>query len=160
MIRAGLIGQLRQRPIEPDGEPFETDWLCGALLIGRTAQLQEMTGFDSNIFLYFEETDLCKRMIDRGSELWAVGRAVVVHDANASARQTGQSVHMGNRSRRRPSTRHTFAEHGDPMSIGDAPGIGVRAFGAASNRRRWFVVATIAVVVALPFVGAAISALL
>jgi hypothetical protein len=44
------------------------------------------------------------------------------------------------------------------MSIADAHGMGIRAFGAASSRRRWFVVAMIAVVVALPLVGAALSA--
>ena len=67
---------------------------------------------------------------------------------------------MGNQSRDRRSTRRRFNEQGDPMSIGDAPGIGARAFGAASNRRRWFVVGMIAAVVALPFIGTAIAALL
>jgi GT2 family glycosyltransferase len=81
---------LRQRPIVPGGPAFATDWLCGAILMTRTKLLQEMGGFDPNIFLYFEETDLCRRLLDRDWELWAVGEAVASHEASASARSGGE----------------------------------------------------------------------
>jgi len=83
---------LRQRPILPGGAAFATDWLCGAILMARTNVLQEMGGFDPNIFLYFEETDLCRRLLDRGWELWAVGEAVASHAASASARSGGEEL--------------------------------------------------------------------
>jgi len=83
---------LRQVPIEPGGEPFKTDWICGALIITRTELMKEIGGFDPNIFLYFDETDLCRRLLNRNWELWAVGQAVAHHSANASAEDTGAEL--------------------------------------------------------------------
>jgi N-acetylglucosaminyl-diphospho-decaprenol L-rhamnosyltransferase len=84
----GVGAQRRaQRPIVPNGEPFQTDWLCGAVLLTRTDLMKEMGGFDPRFFLYFEETDLCRRVIERGYELWAVGKAVAGHIGGASAKK-------------------------------------------------------------------------
>ena len=80
-----------QRTIHPGEAPFATNWLCGALLLARTALIQELGGFDPMYFLYFEETDLCRRVAQKGFELWAVGEAVAHHEGSVSAKQTGQS---------------------------------------------------------------------
>jgi GT2 family glycosyltransferase len=93
---AGLpLASLRRREIVPGGPPFRTDWLCGALLATRTALVRDMGGFDDRIFLYFEETDLCRRMLLRGLDLWADGRAVAHHDGGASAVQARRAIHAG-----------------------------------------------------------------
>jgi GT2 family glycosyltransferase len=85
ILRQALGLRLRERRrIRPGEAPFATDWLCGALLLGRTGQLRELGGFDPRFFLYFEETDLCRRMLRRGLELWAVGEAVAVHEGGGS----------------------------------------------------------------------------
>lgn len=84
--------RLRLTPIMPGSDPFETDWLCGAILMIRTELAKELGGFDPAIFLYFDETDLCRRLTDEGWELWAVGRAVAYHDANTSAEGTGEDL--------------------------------------------------------------------
>ncbi len=80
----------RRRPIKPGEEPFQTDWLGGALLMGRRELLLQVGGFDPRFFLYFEETDLCKRVGGHGHQLWAVGQAVARHQVHASARSTGK----------------------------------------------------------------------
>jgi GT2 family glycosyltransferase len=91
MARAAGLGRFagRQRPIEPGKPPFETDWLLGALLIARTSLMRELGGFDPRFFLYFEETDLCRRVLRSGHELWAVGEAVATHVGSVSAKGTG-----------------------------------------------------------------------
>ncbi|HEV8607742.1 MAG TPA: glycosyltransferase family 2 protein [Tepidisphaeraceae bacterium] len=85
----------RQRPIVPHEPPFTTDWLCGAIMLTRTDLMRELNGFDPRFFLYFEETDLCRRILQRGLELWAVGDAVAHHVGGASARTLGQKIVRG-----------------------------------------------------------------
>lgn len=93
---AGSNGSdLNLKAIEPGAKPFQTDWLCGAILVTRTDLMKRIGGFDPRIFLYFDETDLCKRLLDEGWELWAVGEAVARHDANASAAATGNELVSG-----------------------------------------------------------------
>jgi len=83
----------RQRPVTPGGEPFATDWLCGAVLCLRTELARRLGGFDPRYFLYFEETDLCRRILDAGLQLWAVGQAVATHAAGESTRGKGATAH-------------------------------------------------------------------
>lgn len=84
----GLYRSLARRArVEPSMEPFQADWVSGAMLVGRTAVLRELGGFDPRYFLYWEETDLCRRVLDAGHEIWAIPRAVVHHIGGVSAQQ-------------------------------------------------------------------------
>ncbi len=99
----GILGQAAgrpshssgRRPIRPGASSFQTDWLCGALLLAPTQLMQDLRGFDDRYFLYFEETDLCRRVQAAGYELWAVGEATAYHTANHSALQTRQDLYAG-----------------------------------------------------------------
>ncbi len=88
-------GRPIQRLIHPGGAPFEADWLCGAVLMAPRDLLEELGGFDPRFFLYFEETDLCRRVLARGRQLWAVGTAVARHAAHDSAAQTRKEMYEG-----------------------------------------------------------------
>lgn len=79
------VGGGRKRIAHPGEAPFRTDWLCGALLMCRTEVIKQLGGFDPRFFLYFEETDLCRRVADSGHELWAVPTALAKHVGGASA---------------------------------------------------------------------------
>jgi len=81
-----------QRPILHGEAAFRTDWLCGAALVARTGLMKELGGFDPRFFLYFEETDLCRRVLARGYELWALGQASAFHVGSASAKKSGQAM--------------------------------------------------------------------
>ncbi len=96
--RAGGCGGApdpRVRHFSPEDIPFKTDWLCGAILFGRTKMMEELGGFDPRFFLYFEETDLCRRALDKGWELWAVGEAQARHASNSSARTVNAGLATG-----------------------------------------------------------------
>jgi GT2 family glycosyltransferase len=45
------------------------DWVTGACMLARRAAIDDVGGMDEGFFLYFEDTDWCHRMHDRG---WAV----------------------------------------------------------------------------------------
>jgi N-acetylglucosaminyl-diphospho-decaprenol L-rhamnosyltransferase len=72
-------------PIVPGSEPRRTGWVCGAVLMVRTELMRQLHGFDPRFFLYWEETDLCRRAADAGFETWALGRAVAHHVGGASS---------------------------------------------------------------------------
>ena len=52
----------------PDG-PFCTWFLTGAVVLWRLSSFRDIGGFDENIFLYNEDTDLCMRATQKGYPL-------------------------------------------------------------------------------------------
>lgn len=73
------------QPILPGAEPFQTGWVCGAVLMIRTDLARQLGGFDPRYFLYWEEMDLCHRVADAGFQTWALGGAVAHHICGASS---------------------------------------------------------------------------
>jgi hypothetical protein len=60
---------------------METDWVSGCALMIRRSIFKEISGWDENYFLYYEDIDLCKRVknkgykiaVDPGSEITHLG---------------------------------------------------------------------------------------
>ena len=74
--------------IEPGASPFRIEWASGAVFLVRSQAFENVGGFDERFFLYFEETDLCRRLSVQGWELWGVGAAVASHQVAASAKKS------------------------------------------------------------------------
>lgn len=55
------------------------DWISGASMMLRPAVLEAIGGLDENYFLYFEETDFCRRARQAGFETWYVPASRVMH---------------------------------------------------------------------------------
>jgi len=81
-----------RRTIEPGAAPFRTPWVCGAAMLIRSDIYRALGGFDERFFLYFEETDLCRRAAAGGYEIWAVGESTARHIGGASAKKTGEKL--------------------------------------------------------------------
>ncbi|WP_099823308.1 glycosyltransferase family 2 protein [Oceaniglobus indicus] len=64
--------------------PRQIDWSAGASLMIRRAALDEIGLFDEGFFLYFEETDLCRRAAAAGWERWYHPDSRVVHIGSVS----------------------------------------------------------------------------
>jgi N-acetylglucosaminyl-diphospho-decaprenol L-rhamnosyltransferase len=71
--------------IVPGSPPLRTGWVCGAILMIRTALMRELAGFDPRFFLYWEEIDLCRRAERAGFENWVLGSALAYHVVGASS---------------------------------------------------------------------------
>jgi N-acetylglucosaminyl-diphospho-decaprenol L-rhamnosyltransferase len=78
--------------ILPGAAPMRTGWVSGAILMIRTALMRRLNGFDPRFFLYWEETDLCKRAQDSGFEIWALGSALTHHVVGESSRAAGRRM--------------------------------------------------------------------
>jgi GT2 family glycosyltransferase len=82
----GLHSSYKRRTnLKPGMQPFQTDWVSGAMLMGRTDVLRQLGGFDPRFFLYWEETDLCRRALDAGHEIWCAPHVRASHVGGTSA---------------------------------------------------------------------------
>lgn len=82
---------------EPLTAVATTDWVSGASLMIRTALYERLGGFDEGYFLYFEETDLCRRAAALGASCHYVPDARVIH---LSGQSSGATEAERNRQRR------------------------------------------------------------
>lgn len=62
----------------------EVPWVTGAAVMLRTAALRQTGLFDDGFFLYFEETDLMRRLRRAGWSIWHEPAAHVVHAGGAA----------------------------------------------------------------------------
>ena len=96
---------------------FPADWLTGACLMVRAAAIHEVGALDEGFFMYFEETDWCRRMASAGWGGWYVPSAEVVHLGGRSVAHRGEvrpfsgdhPVHWVNSSRRYMRRHHGVA---------------------------------------------------
>lgn len=70
--------------------------LTGAAILCRRDFFQKIGGFDENIFMYFEDDDLSKRLVDAGGYLIFEPEAEVTHDFGMSSGQSFAMTRMRN----------------------------------------------------------------
>lgn len=63
LYRLGLIDRIIFKHTENE---FYAEWLTGAFFFMRKDVFQGVKGFDETFFLYYEDTDLCMRLLDKG----------------------------------------------------------------------------------------------
>ncbi len=78
-------GKRKDGDLLPEG-PLCADHLSGAVLLVRMSALREVGFFDRNIFLYYEDDDLCIRMRNAGHTLILVPEARATHIGGGSSR--------------------------------------------------------------------------
>jgi GT2 family glycosyltransferase len=59
--------------------PIEVNWVNGAFLFFRNEAFYKAGGFDTNIFLYWEEMDICHRLFKNGLRSILVPQAKILH---------------------------------------------------------------------------------
>lgn len=114
-IQLGLVSRLLKRWVIAPPLTDETtryDWLSGASMLIRTAVLQDVGLLDEDYFLYYEETDFCRRAAQRGWSCWYVPESRVIHLVGQS---TGVTDWSQKTKRRAPywfhSRRRYFLKH-------------------------------------------------
>jgi N-acetylglucosaminyl-diphospho-decaprenol L-rhamnosyltransferase len=70
-----------------DTQAQEVDWLVGACLLVRRAAFEQVGGFDERFFMYFEETDWCRRYRQAGWSVRFEPTAVARHLGGQSSDQ-------------------------------------------------------------------------
>lgn len=72
------------------GEPRRVDWVSGAAMMVRREVFEQVGLMDEGYFLYYEETDLCRRAARAGWECWTEPRSRIVH---LEGKSTGVQMH-------------------------------------------------------------------
>lgn len=114
-LQVGVVSRMLARwlvaPPLPD-EPARFDWLSGASLLIRTSVFETVGLLDESYFLYYEETDFCRRAAREGWSCWYVPESRVVHLVGRSTGVTNAADAM---KRRAPywfaSRRRYFISH-------------------------------------------------
>ncbi len=68
--------------------PQKVNYVQGSFMFTRTSDFNEVGGFDTNLFLYYEETDLCMRLEKIGKSCYLIPEAQYVHYHGASTPQS------------------------------------------------------------------------
>ena len=91
-IRIGLVSRILSRfrvPLPPRATAHQVDWVSGASMMVRREVFEDVGLLDEKYFLYFEETDFCKRVRSAGWPIWHVPASRVVHLEGRSTGVTG-----------------------------------------------------------------------
>jgi GT2 family glycosyltransferase len=78
-----LRGDRRPSPHAPSSTT-PVDWVTGAAMLVRRAAVAEVGPMDQSFFLYYEDTEWCHRMWDRGWEVLLEPAAKVIHHAGSA----------------------------------------------------------------------------
>ena len=92
-------------PAGTTGDPMEVAWLVGACILSRTELLRRIGGFNPIFFLYSEDTDLGRRVVELGYRNLTVPEAVCVHTGSVS---TGRAFSSSAAIQRRAGGRELF----------------------------------------------------
>jgi GT2 family glycosyltransferase len=88
--RVPLVGRgLRGRMVEHYDltASQEVEAISGAAMLGRRHVLQDVSGFDETFLYTGEDIDLCLRLTERGSRIYYLADAVIVHFGGQSSSQ-------------------------------------------------------------------------
>lgn len=70
------------------------DWICGAFMIMRKDIFNELNGFDENIFMYFEDYDLCRRAKEKNIVCRIYNRYKALHYIGKSSKLSYDSINF------------------------------------------------------------------
>lgn len=122
----------------PPKETCEVEWLAGASIMMRQCVLDEIGVFDETFFLYFEETDLCRRAHKAGWTSAYVVESRVVHLGSVSTgmREWERVPKYWFESRRHYFVKNHGRVYAGFATLAHAAGLGVYALRALIQRKK------------------------
>lgn len=78
------INNYKRYSDDPD-ETGETEALSGAAMLFRNQAYEKIGGLDESFFMYGEDLDFCKRIIEQGGKIHYVAEARIIHLGGASS---------------------------------------------------------------------------
>ncbi|MCW3036887.1 MAG: glycosyl transferase family 2 [Actinobacteria bacterium] len=83
LLHRALPGLREKAP----GQTCRVDWVTGAALCIRREQALELGGLDEEMFMFYEDLDLCARVREAGKQVWFVATPPIVHLGGATRRR-------------------------------------------------------------------------
>lgn len=94
LLARSFVGSAGRRPprVPGSGEIIQIGQVSGACFVMRRDIWEEVGGFDEDYFLWYDDVDLARRLVDRGRRNLIVGAAEVGHTGAASFDQIDPST--------------------------------------------------------------------
>lgn len=73
-------------------KPIAVDYVNGSFMFFRAEDFDTVGGFDTNIFLYFEECDICYRLKKKNRKTYFIPNASYMHHQGASVNKTKMPI--------------------------------------------------------------------
>ncbi|TMM53273.1 glycosyltransferase family 2 protein [Maribacter algarum] len=73
-------------------EPIAVDYVNGSFMFFRAEDFDKIGGFDTNIFLYFEECDICYRLKKQGRKTYFLPNPSYIHHQGISVNKTKMPI--------------------------------------------------------------------
>ena len=70
-----------------DTSPVQVAYIKGFAMFLNLVEFKDVGFFDEEFFLYFEEIDLCKRLVDRGKKIYLVPGIKINHEGGTSSHE-------------------------------------------------------------------------
>ncbi len=77
----------REPDYPTDRSPIKVDWIAGMFMLFRSDEYRALGGFDEAYFLYYEDVDICHRLLRSGKTVVYESRTEVVHEARRASRR-------------------------------------------------------------------------
>ena len=74
-------------PLEHDKNINYPDWVAGMFMLFDSKKFNDIKGFDTRYFLYYEDVDICRRIKLAGYSLGLCIQAKVIHNARRTSRK-------------------------------------------------------------------------
>jgi len=62
-----------------DNYPFKVDYVDGFAMLINKSRFKKNIFFDENIFMYLENNDLCKRMVENNEDIYVIPKSQIIH---------------------------------------------------------------------------------
>ncbi len=72
----------------PKDRRFFPDWVAGMFMLFPSHVFQDIGGFDEKYFLYYEDADICMRLLQKGYKSQLDYRIHAIHDARRASHQS------------------------------------------------------------------------
>jgi len=112
LLRKMFLNRMIARRLRKDRRRREVRWLSGAFLLARRSAFLESGGFDERFFLYFEDIDLCLRILAGGWKVVFLPLAESFHRGGV----TTAARPLRSRLEYRKSQVYFYKKHNSPVS--------------------------------------------
>lgn len=115
----------------PRDRPFEVDWLSTACMTVRREVIDKVGAYDESFFVYWSDTDWCRRIKGAGWSIVSIPDARVIHNENIKARHRQgrriRSVLDFHRGAYRYFRKHDIRSPFSPLNLAAILGLSLRA---------------------------------
>ena len=67
---------------------FKPDWIPGVFMVMPSQIFRDLQGFDENIFMYYEDADLCRRLVLRGFSIATSEHMILFHKVGRGSKKS------------------------------------------------------------------------